>query len=42
MSFSCDLSDWLGFSVDEDWMNENVAWKDFGTGVRLGRLKREG
>jgi len=42
MSFSHNLSDWLGFSIDEDWMEENVSWRDFGTGVRLGKLAREG
>ena len=29
--------DWF----DEDWLEENISWKDFGTGVRLGKLKRE-
>ena len=42
MSFSHDLSPWLGFTIDEEWLEQNIRWKDFGTGVRLGRLKREG
>ena len=29
------------FNVDEAWLAENISWKDFGTGVRLGKLKRE-
>ncbi|MGB2176191.1 MAG: hypothetical protein ACPH13_07035, partial [Candidatus Poseidoniaceae archaeon] len=41
MVFTHDMSDWLNFSIDEDWLNENISWKDFGTGVRLGKLKRE-
>ena len=42
MVFFHDMSDWLGFTIDEQWMNENLTWKDFGSGVRLGKLKREG
>ncbi|RAH15181.1 MAG: hypothetical protein CMB56_003440 [Methanobacteriota archaeon] len=42
MSFSYDSSDWLNFTVDLDWINENIKWKDFGTGVRIGKLAREG
>ena len=42
MPFSHGLSDWLSMSVDRAWINENVKWKDFGTGVRLGRLAKEG
>ena len=42
MVFFHDMSDWLGFTIDEQWMNENLSWKDFGSGVRLGKLKREG
>ena len=41
MVFTHDMSNWLNFSVDEDWLNENISWRDFGTGVRLGKLKRE-
>ena len=41
MPFSHGLSDWLSMSVDRDWINENVKWRDFGTGVRLGKLARE-
>ncbi len=40
-NFSHDLSDWLGLSFDSEWLEENVRWKDFGTGVRLGRIARE-
>ena len=42
MSFSYDLSEWLIFNVNQAWINENIKWKDFGTGVRLGKLAREG
>ena len=38
---SHDMADWLSFNIDEDWLKENISWKDFGTGVRLGKLKRE-
>ncbi len=41
MPFWHGLSDWLSMSVDREWIDENVKWKDFGTGVRLGRLHRE-
>ena len=41
MAFNHDLSDWLGISIDDGWLEENVSWKDFGTGVRLGKLARE-
>ena len=42
MPFSHELADWLSVSVDRDWIDANVKWKDFGTGVRLGKLAREG
>ena len=35
------MADWLGFNIDKAWLEENIRWKDFGTGVRLGRLYRE-
>ena len=41
MVFTHDMANWLGFNIDKQWLNENVKWKDFGTGVRLGRLHRE-
>ena len=41
MPFWHGLSDWLSMSVDSDWLEENISWRDFGTGVRLGKLKRE-
>jgi anti-sigma factor ChrR (cupin superfamily) len=41
MVFTHDMSNWLGFNIDDAWLQENVSWKDFGTGVRLGKLKRE-
>ncbi|MDG1524531.1 MAG: cupin domain-containing protein [Candidatus Thalassarchaeaceae archaeon] len=40
-NFSHDLSDWLSISFDSEWLEENIRWKDFGTGVRLGRIARE-
>ena len=40
MVFTHDMSDWLSFNIDKAWLEEN-KWKDFGTGVRLGKLKRE-
>ena len=39
--FTHDLSDWMQIDFDRDWIETNVKWKDFGTGVRLGRLARE-
>ena len=42
MAFNHNLSDWLGISIDDEWLEENIRWKDFGTGVRLGKLAREG
>ena len=41
MVFTHDMSQWLSFSIDEQWLEENISWRDFGTGVRLGKLKRE-
>ena len=41
MPFWHGLADWLSFNVDRDWIDENVKWRDFGTGVRLGKLARE-
>ena len=41
MSFSHDMSDWLGMNVNREWIDANVKWKDFGTGVRLGKLARQ-
>ena len=40
-NFSHDLSDWLAIDFDSEWLEENIRWKDFGTGVRLGRIARE-
>ncbi len=42
MPFVCDLSPWLGFAVDDHWLEENVAWKESANGIRLGRLGRQG
>jgi anti-sigma factor ChrR (cupin superfamily) len=42
MSFQVDLGDWLKMKMDRAWLEEQVAWKDFGNGVRLGKLAREG
>ena len=41
MTFTHNMADWLGFTINKEWMEENIRWKDFGTGVRLGRLYRE-
>ena len=41
MAFTEDLSPWLSMQFDGDWLEENVRWKDFGTGVRLGRLAKQ-
>ena len=41
MVFTHDMSDWLSFTIDKQWLEENIAWRDFETGVRLGKLKRE-
>ncbi len=41
MSFSYDSSDWLDFNINRKWIDDNIKWKDFGTGVRLGKLARE-
>ena len=42
MAFSEDLSPWLTMKYSRAWIEENVRWKDFGTGVRLGRLAKQG
>ena len=42
MVFTKDLSEWLDITYDREWLDKNVRWKDFGTGVRLGKLAREG
>ena len=39
---SHDMADWLSFNVDEAWLAENISWKDFGTGVRLGKARARG
>ena len=41
MAFTEDLSSWLSMQFDREWIEENVSWKDFGTGVRLGKLARQ-
>lgn len=41
MPFQADLSPWLGFSIDDAWLDENVRWRDFGNGSELGKLHRE-
>ena len=41
MVFTHDMSDWLNFNINKEWLEANISWKDFGTGVRLGKLKRE-
>ena len=40
MVFTHDMSDWLSFNINDEWLNENISWKDFETGVKLGKLKR--
>ena len=42
MPFCKDLSAWLSWSIDREWIEENVKWRDFGTEVRLGKLAKEG
>ena len=41
MVFTHDMSDWLSFNIDRDWLDKNISWRDFETGVKLGKLKRE-
>ena len=41
MVFTHDMSNWLSFNIDKEWLEENISWRDFETGVRLGKLKRE-
>lgn len=41
MAFTEDLSPWLSMKFDREWIEENVRWKDFGNGVRLGRLAKQ-
>lgn len=41
MAFQVALSDWLKTTLDEKWLQDNVQWKDFGNGSRLGKLARE-
>ena len=40
-NFSHDLSDWLSIDYNSTWLEENIRWRDFGTGVRLGKIARE-
>jgi len=41
MVFTHDMSEWLSFNIDRDWLDKNISWRDFETGVKLGKLKRE-
>ena len=41
MVFSVECGSWLSFNIDYAVLNEEVSWRDFGTGVRLGKLARE-
>ena len=41
MGFTHDMSDWLSFNIDREWLENNISWRDFETGVKLGKLKRE-
>ena len=42
MPFTHNMSEWMKFEFDREWLEANIRWKDFGTGVRLGKLAREG
>ncbi len=42
MPFAADLSPWLQLAVDHAWLEQNLTWKDYGNGSRLGRLGRDG
>ncbi len=41
MVFSVECGSWLSFNIDQTVLEEEVSWRDFGTGVRLGKLARE-
>ena len=41
MVFTHDMSEWLSFNIDREWLDKNISWRDFETGVKLGKLKRE-
>ena len=41
MVFTHNMSDWLTFNINKQWLEENIAWRDFGSRTRLGKLKRE-
>ena len=41
MPFTHNMSEWMNFEFDREWLEANIRWKDFGTGVRLGKLARE-
>ena len=41
MPFTHNMSEWMKFEFDREWLEANIRWKDFGTGVRLGKLARE-
>jgi len=41
MPFQVDLSPWLKMRLDRAAVEEAASWKDFGNGVRLGKLARE-
>lgn len=42
MPFQVNIGDWLKTRMDRAWLEEQVSWKDFGNGVRLGKLARDG
>ena len=42
MTFMHDMSKWLEFKLDRESLEAEMSWKDFGNGVRLGKLAREG
>ena len=42
MPFQVPLGAWLKTRFDRAWLEENLSWKDFGNGSRMGKMAREG
>ena len=42
MSVATTMAPWMTWEMDDEWLQENVKWHDFGNGSRLGKLARKG
>tara|TARA_B100000214_G_scaffold53462_1_gene33967 strand:+ start:104 stop:466 length:363 start_codon:yes stop_codon:yes gene_type:complete len=41
MAFNANLGEWLRFEIDREKLEKEISWKDFGTGVKLGKIHRK-